>query len=207
MRRNSLFLSGLHEIPLIGADIRQRRNTDLRLVAMPRVVSGWLAPATAEFRKLHPGIRINIDVQRRHDMENCLAGRRYEFGVGTLPAQHAAIDTVMIFRAPMGAVVARNHPLARCKRIAASDLLDHTLIGMSPGLLPREQMDAILGTVAAKPPYDIETSATYLARKLAAQGAGVTLIDTISAAVTDRRTVVVPLEPRAWVTFGLLKPK
>ena len=67
-------------------------------------------------------------------MENCLAGRHYYFGVGTLPAQHAAIETVEIFRAPVGAILKRNHPLAQRAKISSSELLNYEGFGESGGL-------------------------------------------------------------------------
>lgn len=206
-RETERILNGLHEIPQIARDIRERGRTDLRIVAMPRAVSAWVAPATAEFHRKHPDIHLSIDVQRRHDMENWLAGRHYDLGVGILPTQHVAIDTVEIFRAPVGAVLNRGHPLARRAKISSAELLDCPLIGLSAGLLPREQMDYIFRGAPRKPQYDIETSASYLACDLAAESAGVAVLDTISAGVTDGRTVCVRLEPREWVSFGLLTPK
>ena len=200
-------LNGLNEIPQIAEDIRARRRSGLRLVVMPRAVAAWVAPAAAEFRTLHPELRLTIDVLRRHDMENWLAGRHYDLGIGALPVHHAAIDSVALFRAPVSAVVARKHPLATRKRIAPADLGSHAIIGFSPGLLPREQMDHIFHAAGFAPDFSLETSSTYLACMLAAHGIGVAIVDTVSAAVTDGRTVCIPLEPREWVTFGLLTPK
>jgi DNA-binding transcriptional LysR family regulator len=206
-RETERILTGLNEIPLIAREIRERRRAELRLVVMPRAIAAWVAPATSQFCVRYPNIRVSIDVQRRHDMENWLAGRHYDFGVGALPAQHGAIDAIELFRAPVGAVVKRGHPLAQHAHVGALALLAYPLIGIAPGLLPREQMDYIFRAAAKKPRYAIETTSTLLACELVAEGAGVALLDTVSAAVTEDRTVVIPLDPPEWVSFGLLVPK
>ena len=200
-------LSGLNEIPRIAAEIRQRRRSNLRLVAMPRAVFGWVAGATEVFQRMYPEVRISIDVARHQDMENWLAGRHYDFGIGVLPAQHPAIETVEVFRAPLCAIVKRGHPLARRATINVSELAPYPMIAISSGLLPREQMDHLFRAAAIKPDYRVETTASYLACTMVSAGAGVTILDNVSATVTLGQTVSVPLSPAEWVSFGLLKPK
>lgn len=200
-------LSGLNEIPRIATDIRERRRSDLRLVAMPRAVFAWVTPATRVFQEQHPEVRMSIDVARHQDMENWLAGRHYDFGVGVLPASHVAIETVEVFRAPLCVVVRKGDPLARRSKVGVGELAKRRIVAISSGLLPREQMDHIFREAGFKPSFDIETTATYLACGLVGEGAGVALIDNVSAAVAADRTVCVPFDPPQWVSFGLLRPR
>ncbi|MCW5575269.1 MAG: LysR family transcriptional regulator [Burkholderiales bacterium] len=200
-------LSGLSEIPRIAADVRKRRRSNLRLVAMPRAVFAWVTPATNVFQQEHAGIRMSIDVARHQDMESWLVGRHYDFGVGVLPANHTAIETTEVFRAPLCVVVKKGDALARRSKVGIGELAKRRIVAISSGLLPREQMDHVFRESGLKLDYGIETTATYLACGLVGEGAGVTLIDNVSAAVAADRTVCVPFDPPQWVSFGLLKPR
>ncbi len=200
-------LSGLNEIPKIAADIRERRQSDLRLVAMPRAVFAWVNPAIEAFHRRNPDVRISVDVARHQDMENWLTGRHYDFGIGVLPAQHAAIETTEVFRAPLCAIVRKGDRLARRGQVTIADLVSQPLIGISAGLMPRDQVDQLFRGAGLKPVYGIETTSTYLAAGLVAAGAGLALFDNVSAAVEPARVVCVPLAPPQWVPFGLLRPR
>jgi len=200
-------LTGLHEIPQIAKEIRQRRRSDLRVIAMPRTTFGWVTPATEAFQRMHPDVRVSIDVARHQDMENWLAGRHYDFGIGVLPAHHAAIETVEVFRAPLCVVVKRGHPLARRTRVDVREVAEYPIVAFSAGLLPREQMDHLFGVAALEPRCSVETTASYLACALVGAGAGVTVIDSVSASVTQLQTVCIPIDPPEWVSFGLLRPR
>lgn len=200
-------LAGLNEIPKIASDIRERRQSDLRLVAMPRAVFAWVNPAIEAFHRQNPEVRISVDVARHQDMENWLTGRHYDFGIGVLPAQHAAIETTEVFRAPLCALVRKGDPLARRSRLGIGDVAKQRLIAISAGLMPRDQVDQLFRDAGLRPDYSIETTSTYLAAGLVAAGAGVAVFDNVSAAVEPSRLVCVPLDPRQWVPFGLLRPR
>ena len=200
-------LSGLNEIPKIASDIRERRQSDLRLVAMPRAVFAWVNPAIQAFHRQNPEVRISVDVARHQDMENWLTGRHYDFGIGVLPAQHAAIETVEVFRAPLCVLVRKGDPLARRAHLSLGDVAKQRLIAISAGLMPREQVDQLFRDAGLKSAYGIETTSTYLAAGLVAAGAGIALFDNVSAAVEPARVVCVPLTPPQWVSFGLLRPR
>lgn len=206
-RETQAILSGLKEIPHRAADIREKQITDVRVVSTPRASAAWIAPATARFVRNHPKCRMHIDVLRRYEMENGLARRYYDLGVAVLPASHPSIESSELFRAPLCAAVGRGHPLARRSIASVTELARYPVIGMSPGLIPREQMDRIFTDAALSPKYGIRTSATHLACQLAAASGGIAIIDTVSAAASDGKLVCIPLEPAEWVSFGVLAPK
>lgn len=168
-RETQDILSGLKEIPNVAADIRNKHITDVRVVAAPRSIAAWVAPATARFIRNHPKCRMHIDVLSRYEMENGIARRHYDLGVALLPARHPSIEASELFRALLCAAVAREHPLAKRSIISAADLAQYSVIGMSQGQIPREQMDRVFTDASLAPDYGIRTSATRLACQLAAE--------------------------------------
>jgi len=200
-------LAGLGELPAIAAAIREGLPKSLHVVVMPRVAHGWIAPAVARFQAGNPGIAIGLEVLRRHDMETWLVGRRHDLGIGALPARHSEIDTFPMIRARVCALAPKGHPLARKRGVAPTELLRHRLIGLSPGLLPRQQVDDLFLTAGVAAEYAIETTSTSLACNLAVRGAGVAIVDVLSASSDLATLAAIPIHPAKWMTFGLLVPK
>jgi DNA-binding transcriptional LysR family regulator len=197
-------LGALGQIPAIAAGIRLGLPKSLQLVVMPRVAHGWVAPAIARFHADNPATLLGIDVLRRNDMESWLAVRQYDLGIGALPARHADIDTVPMLRARACAFVAPGHPLAKRRKVSPSQLVRHRLIGLTKGLLPRDQVDDIFRSEGIVADYVIETTATSLACSMAAHGIGVTITDPLSASGDVNNLVAIPIHPAKWMTFGLL---
>jgi len=201
-------LFNLSQIPRIADEIRRQNYRSISVVVMPRAISGWVAPATAQFMADHPDIRLSVDERRLYDLEQWVAGRHYDIGVGVLPANHPEIETRTIFRARAEVLMPADHALSKRDEISAADLKSETLIGHWPGLLPREQMDDVFNSAGIEPKYVMETSSYQLACSLVGQGAGLTICDRITAAsAPGPNTVTRPLTPAKWMHFGVLLPK
>jgi DNA-binding transcriptional LysR family regulator len=207
LREAVRIMKGVQDIPGIAAAIRHDLPSTLRIVAMPRVASGWVAPAVARFRSLNPRANLRIDIQQRQYIESWLAGRHYDIGIGALPTDHSEIETVPILRARACAFVAANHPLASRRKISAAELMSHPLIGPTPGLLQRDQIDDIFRAAGLTARFEIETSTSGIACTLAAQGCGILITDRLSAAGETAKLVALPIEPARSMAFGLLMPR
>lgn len=203
-REAERILAGLQEIPEIAADIRERGDTGLRVIAMPRVAASWVSPAVAAFKRRRPDTVVRVDIFRRQELEQWIAGRHYDIGVGALPARHAEVKSAPIFRSRVCAVFAPDHPFASRASIRVADLLSERLIGIGQGLLPRTQTDELFSVVGAEVAYAVETSSTLFGSALAADGAGVMIADALSASCESHRSVAVPIEPARWMAFGTL---
>lgn len=201
-------LYNLSQIPRIAEEIRERHFRSLSVVVMPRALDGWIAPALARFTADNPDIRLSVDERRITDLEQWIAGRHYDIGIGVLPIRHPDIETKPIFRARAEVLMHKKHRLAKRKGIEASDLDGENIIGPMPGLQPREQVDDIFKSVGIEPNYIIETSTYRVSCALVAEQAGITICDMITAAaVRNSETVLRPLNPPKWTTFGALWPR
>lgn len=201
-------LYNLTQIPRIAEEIRERHFRSLSVVVMPRALDGWIAPALARFTADHPDIRVSVDERRITDLEQWITGRHYDLGIGVLPIRHPEIETRPVFRARAEVLMHKKHPLAKRKIIEAADLDGQSMIGPMPGLLPREQLDDIFKSVGIEPNFVIETSTYRVSCALVAEQAGITICDMITAApVLKSDTILRPLNPPKWTTFGTLWPR
>lgn len=209
-RETRHILDGIDELPQIAANVRAGANRPFRLVTGPRVGAALVAPALAMMRRENPGLKCVVDVLSRFELENRSGIARYDLGIASLPVTHALlpIENRLICRARMEAVMADSHPLAGKAAITADDLAGQPIIGMLPGLFGRQQGDEFFRADGAVPSYVVETTSSLMACQMARDGAGIALMDRISArAINPAGMAVRPLDPPHWLSYGYIHHK
>jgi DNA-binding transcriptional LysR family regulator len=198
-------LANLEELPRIAGEIRAAKTRRLRIVTMPRVALSLVCPAVARFAGKFADVHVSVDLRARRDLEQWLLGKEYDIGFGGLPVAHQAVRGKPLFKVRLQVLMPRAHRLARRKEIAVEDIVEERMIAQVPGLLMRQQVDEIFESRSLEPTYRLTTSSSQLACGLVAAGAGITIIDGLSAATFDRTKVVLrPLLPERWVNFGIM---
>ena len=201
-------LANLDDIPRIASEIRSSGIQRLRLVTMPRVAMSLVCPAVAEFGRRHPEVYVSLDLKNRRDMEQWIAGKEYDLGVGGTPVGHRAAVGRSLVRVRIGVLLPATHRLAAQAEIDGSDLVGERLIAQMPGLQFREQVDEIFASCGVKPCYRVVTSSSQMATRLVIEGAGLTLIDRLSVqAFLTPEVVLRPLRPEWWFDFGIIRAR
>ncbi len=201
-------LAYFDEIPRIAADLRAGSGRRVQIVTMPRAALSVVTPAVAAFAAAHAEVEVAVDLRSRRDLGLWISGRRYDFGFGNVPVAHADAVTTPLVRSSLHVLLPPGHPLAARPALRLADLNGACLITQFPGMLLREQTDALFAEENVRPGRLLLASASQLAQHLVAQGAGVTLIDRLSTLALPPQAVVSrPLLPRHWVSFGVIKPR
>jgi DNA-binding transcriptional LysR family regulator len=201
-------LANLEEIPRIASEIRSSKTRRLRIVTMPRVALSLVCPSVARFAGQFPDVHVSVDLRARRDLEQWLVGKEYDIGFGGLPVAHQAVRGTPLLRVRLQVLLPKAHRLARRKEISVEDIADERMIAQFPGLLLRQQVDEVFDSRGLKPTYRLTTSSSQIASKLVTDGAGMTLIDRLSAETFDRDKVVMrPLVPARWFKFGVIQPR
>ena len=197
-------LGTLEQIPQIVRDIKQNPARRLRVVAMPRLTTAITAPAIAHFRGEHPDVPVSVDVYSRRFLEQWVAEQQFDIGFGSLPAQHALIETETLFKVPAVAVLPRDHRLANARRVTIRELADEPMIALSSNTLIRGQVDRIFERAGEPMRPAITVSQTHLACCLVAEGAGYTICDPLVVDGVRGRVATVPVHPTFHMSFGSL---
>ena len=201
-------LANLDEIPRIASEIRSSGMRRLRLVTMPRVAMSLVCPAVAEFGHRYPDGQVSLDLKNRRDMEQWIVGKEYDLGVGGTPVIHRAAVGRSLVRVRVGVLLPECHPLAAKVAIDCADLVGERLIAQMPGLQFRGQIDEIFASCGVQPTYQVLTSSSQMATRLVIDGAGLTLIDRLSAqAFLTPGVVLRPLCPERWFEFGIIRAR
>ena len=201
-------LANLDEIPRIASEIRSSGMRRLRLVTMPRVAMSLVCPAVAEFGRRHPDVQVSLDLKNRRDMEQWIVGKEYDLGVGGTPVIHRAAVGRSLVRVRVGVLMPATHRLAAKAEVDCADLAGERLIAQMPGLQFREQIDEIFASCGVQPNYRILTSSSQMATRLVIDGAGLSLIDRLSAqAFLTPEVVLRPINPERWFEFGIIRAR
>jgi DNA-binding transcriptional LysR family regulator len=207
-REAARLLAHFDEIPRIAADLRAGGGRRVQVVTMPRAALSIVTPAVAAFSRAHPEVEVALDLRSRRDLGLWISGRRYDWGFGNVPVAHPDAISTPLVRSAMQVLVPAGHPLAARESLRLADLAGECLIAQFPGLLLRQQTDEMFAEENLLPGRMLLTSASQIAQHLVAHGAGVTVIDRLSTLASPPLPVVcLPLLPKRWVSFGVIRPR
>ena len=202
-------LQGIDEIPRIANDVRKQTMVQLRVMTTAPIGLSLIAPSLALLNAEHPEIRCVVDIGSRFDLESMVGTRYYDLGVMSLPIAHSLVnlDTKTLCRVKTIAVLPASHSLATKERLTADDLRDQPIIALRPNFLWRDRIDDFFKAGGVRPKYIMETQSTLIARELVVQGVGIAVMDKIVGGTsTSDGTVLIPLEPERWVSYGYVHP-
>lgn len=200
-------LANLDEIPRIAAEIRASRGQRLRIVAMPRTARSIVCPAVTRLARRHPDVTVSLDLRARRDIALWIGGKEYDIGFGGTPVDHRWVEYQGMVRTRLAVLMPDDHPLARRDVVSVEDIAREPIIVQFPGQLLREQTDDLFRSRDVEPQYSLLASSSQLSCELVVQGAGITIIERLSALRFLGGSVCLrPLEPERWVMFGTMTP-
>ena len=170
------------------------RGGRLRLAAFPTVGATLMPLAIANFRKLHPGVELNVRQLEPVDSIPLLKAGELDVALGIEPDAAVelseSVDKLHLLDDPMHAVLPVGHPLAKKARLRLKDLADESWINTTDSC----SCSNIVVDACFRAGFDPKTtfeSDDYLAvQGLIAAGVGVALIPTL-ALTTVRDDVVI----------------
>jgi LysR family transcriptional regulator, low CO2-responsive transcriptional regulator len=105
----------------------------LRLAAS-RTIGGYLLPAVLnEFRRLYPGVTVDLAVSNTEHVEEAVLAHQRQIGLVEGPYDGALFDATVIGHDELIAVASPAHPLARKRRLTAVAVGNAELVMREPG--------------------------------------------------------------------------
>lgn len=129
-----------------------------------------------------------------------------DFGLSTLPVVHGALSTAFEISLPCVCALPPGHALGRGAVVRAVDLRDERLIVLDPGFATRRGIEAILERTRVEPRRVAEVSFSYAACEMVRCGAGIAIVDPMTALAFEGRNVVFrPFAPVVEFSVGLVR--
>jgi LysR family transcriptional regulator, low CO2-responsive transcriptional regulator len=149
----------------------------------------------AQFRHLHPGLRVRLTVDNREAVVRALADNAVDLAImGRAPQ---GIDTIAVpfARHPLAIVAAPEHALAGRRRLKLAQLATETFLIRERGSGTRDAMERAFSTQRFRPAEMIETGSNETIKQAVMAGMGVSFLSlhTVGLETATKRLVVLPV--------------
>lgn len=160
-----------HETTLDHLDaLRGLKRGRIRIATVESVSVSALPDLLARFTADHPGIEITVTVAGSDAVTDLVRSHDADIGFTFNPATLDGLEVRLTRDMPLGAVMRRDHPLARERKLLFAHCLDYPVAWPAKGLSLRAILDKLLGAAKKPPPNAIECNSLRLMAALARRG-------------------------------------
>jgi DNA-binding transcriptional LysR family regulator len=190
----------------LADEMRTSGHGELRVAALPILGLRFLPKLLAEFRVRHPGLKVAVAMESSREVRESLLNLTADIGFVLPLTDQAPLTHAWTIRVPGVAVVPRQHRLAKRRKLAPAELDGENFISLGRAYRMRYLVDALFDSERVSRRLDIETQNASVACELAAHGAGVTVVDAVTAADFADRAAICALAPTVEFQFNVLIP-
>lgn len=187
--------TGLDRIALAAQQIRTMRRGSLHVAGSPAMALELLPRAVAAFVRAHPGVDVTLLTHSSHTVVELVAARRCDIGFAAEAVPHPAVRLERLTQGPMRCIAPPGHRLKARRIVRPEDLRDAPFISYPPSFDARAAIDRVFVEHDVARHLFVEAQLSQTIAALVAQGAGVALIDPITASFMKDRLVVRRFEP------------
>ncbi|MFZ5678021.1 MAG: LysR family transcriptional regulator [Pseudomonadota bacterium] len=188
-----------HETTLDHLDaLRGLKRGRIRIATVESISVSALPDLLARFSADHPGIEIAVTVAGSDAVTDLVRGHDADIGFTFNPATLEGLEVRLTRDMPLGAVMRRDHPLARERKLLFAQCLDYPVAWPAKGLSLRAILDKLLGAAKKPPPNAIECNSLRLMAELARRGRCIAFQTPIGIEpeIADGTLIFVPLANR-----------
>jgi LysR family transcriptional regulator for metE and metH len=157
----------------------------------------YFAPtALAAFTKLHPHIKIQLQVGNREVTLQKLESMDIDFAITGFPPDHFAVNKKLIGPHPQIIIAAPQHPLAGKSEISLSALKDETFLLREPGSGTRTVANKLFARSKNLPRQGLEFGSNETIKQAVMAGMGVAVISahTVAAELREGRLLALDIK-------------
>ncbi|GGF05907.1 transcriptional regulator [Aliidongia dinghuensis] len=150
--------------------IQGLRRGLVRVASVESIASDLLPAVVAEFARRFPLIHVAVTVESSSRVTDLVARGDVEIGFTFNPPKQAHLSVAFARDLAIGAVVARDHPLAARPQLALADCLDYPLVLPAKGLSIRDALESAFAANGLAPRSFVEANLLRFMTSLALQG-------------------------------------
>lgn len=175
---------------------------------IPSIVAYVFPRLVNEFKRIHPGINVEMIDDATVAMERRLLSREVDFGIGGPPRSTQELEFDPIVKDPFVVICRSDHPLASQRCVSAAKALRYPIVSLARGSNVRETLAAQFAALGKtfRPAYELIHF--YSLGAMVEAGLGITLLPSMACeqikSLSHLRTI--PLDqPKFTRPIGLLK--
>ncbi|MFC3286115.1 LysR substrate-binding domain-containing protein [Litchfieldella rifensis] len=181
---------GLDKITETAREIREFRTGRLLLSCMPALALTILPRLVNEFSVRHPGITISLQAHSSQRVLEWVATQQCDAGLIGMHLDDPAVTIMPLASGALRLVMLPTHPLAAKTEVNIRDLENESFVSLGQLQDVRPIIDQTFREAGVKRRMRIETQLSSVACELVIAGAGVSLIDPVTASYYAQRGLV-----------------
>ncbi|WP_059411528.1 LysR family transcriptional regulator [Cupriavidus basilensis] len=118
---------------------------EVRVAASPMMTQGLLTGPVSRFHAAHPGVRIGLHELSTDETIDYVVNGKADFGLVSIEQTHPKLAIERLYDESMYAICARDHQLAKKKRVSWDALSAYPHVSMHPSFSVRRTVDRVYG--------------------------------------------------------------
>lgn len=182
---------GLERIIGAARDIREFRTGRLFICAMPALSLSLLPQVVHNFSRKHPDISISFQAHSSQRVMEWIATQQCDVGFIGLNITDSGVKRVRLAEGALKVVMPADHPLGHHRHLSPLDLRDQPMVSLGQQLDVRPQVEQAFSQAGVRLNTRIETQLSSVACEMVLAGAGLSLVDPITAHAYSHRGLAV----------------
>ena len=200
-------LAGVDRIARAADEIRNLSRGTLQIAAAPAIALSFLPHAIADFLKTRPEAHVSLVVHSSRSVLDMVIGQRCDVGFARLTMTHASTHGERLVSAKMVCALPAGHRLCAHDIIRPADLAGERFVAHQRSVEARLEIDSLFASHGVELKLQTESQVSHAICSFVEAGAGVSLIDAITAwGYRGTGVVFKPFEPVLVTDFALLTP-
>lgn len=186
---------GLDRIEQRISVLRRSGSGTLRVGCTPALALSLMPAVVAAFCRAHPDVHVSVQTQGGHQLWDGVQHGAFDIVLSTMAAARVEAKLATLHRGRAVCVVPAGHALAGRSRLHVRDLQGHVLLTLPPEDEFQGQFQQVLQAHRVEPAAVVETTYSFTICRMAAEGAGIGVVNPYVAAVFARDVHVLSLAP------------
>lgn len=187
---------GLDRVEQHVAHLRKSGSGSLRIGCTPALGLSVLPRVIGELCRRHPDVHVDLQTTSAHHLREGLLHGNFDAVLSTAAQPHQELDGTVLQQAPMVCVMHPGHALAGRPLVHVQDLKGQSLLTLNADDESQMRIQRLLQEHGVEVGTRVVTSYSFTICLMAAEGAGIGIVNPYIASVFARELHVAPLVPR-----------
>lgn len=182
---------GVESVQAVALSLKSGTGRTLRIVCSPSVGLAVMPIAVAQLRQAKPQLKVTLDVLPLPALTDALLRHQADVGLSLIEPSHPSLATRILGKSRLVVAMPLGHPLAELESVALKDLVGHVLIRFHGETTQGRTLDELLQKAGIDLPRDIVVRIARVAWALAETGAGLAIVDELTASAHGTSRIVI----------------
>ena len=190
-----------------AVDIRQLKFGRLNIAAMPSVAGSFLPAIVTKFSAKKKNVSVSVHARTSDRIHEWATAGQIDIGFTHSRAIHPLVSSELLVRIPEVCIMPSSHRLALEESIQPGDLQDEEFVRIGD-IGDITEADQVFIGAQIRRKLNLETPMAFVACDLVANGAGVSLVDQLTAVSYGKPGLVFrPFKPNLYSEIWCIRPK